>query len=78
LSRHPVTLPTFRRRVPCPNKQVRLWLEDRGARPVLLVAASPSRKASAVLQRVLEKGSAKDKRTAGQLQTQVMRVESKG
>jgi hypothetical protein len=57
---------------------VRLWLEDRGAGPVLLVAASPSRKASAVLQRVLEKGSAKDKRTAGQLQTQVMRVESKG
>jgi hypothetical protein len=31
-------------------------LEDRGAGPVLLVAASPTQKASAVLQRVLEKG----------------------
>jgi hypothetical protein len=39
-------------------------LEDRGA--------------GAVLQRVLEKGSAKDKQSANQLQTQVMTAQSKG
>jgi FixJ family two-component response regulator len=57
---------------------VRVWLEDRGAGPVLLVAASPTRKASEVLQRVLEKGSAMDKQLANQLQTRVMTVELKG
>ena len=57
---------------------MRVWLEDRGAGPVLIVAASPTQKASEVLQRVLEKGSAKDKQLANQLQTQVMTVESKG